>query len=514
MAVQGLAAALAAASAYLRAQLPPEVMRLVSAGYSALPAGTSTVLSTTFAGLVATLAVLLLRPGVLRAGVRNVLPFFAVAGSTLLAVLVPLAIGGAITVLGLLSFGPMIAAYVAGRWLLLSFTTRVVLAAIPPLAVVVFTAALYQVGRRQGHGRAERRSVWQVLWQGTLSLRIYLSFLLPFYTPFAILIVGAFSLVWAASIGAFMFIQGEVFADWSGGARRRWPGMIALCETLFAGAVFDYFPISVRRGATALRLATGEEASLRPERRYLFCYHPHGVYAFGLFALLFGSRSRFHALFQHGAPAAAGGGEAEGAGERAGRRRRAASASPSRSPAGLGGRGGEEQRGMLLGVANALLHVPLVSTFFGWFGFIPVAPKCLAEACASEHNVALVPGGIAEMTAFEGPHVEVIVLKRRLGFVRLALQHGRDLVPVYSFGESRTFHQYTCARRMRTRLARRTRLALHLFRGRAFTLIPFARPICVVVGAPIPVPVPVPEPSEEQVGRASLPFCASIFLRS
>ena len=77
-------------------------------------------------------------------------------------------------------------------------------------------------------------------------------------------------------------------------------------------------------------------------------------------------------------------------------------------------------------MANALLHVPLVSTFFGWFGFIPVAPKCLAEACASEHNVALVPGGIAEMTAFEGPHVEVIVLKRRLGFVRLALQHGRD----------------------------------------------------------------------------------------
>ena len=42
MAVQGLAAALAAASAYLRAQLPPEGMRLVSAGYSALPAGTST----------------------------------------------------------------------------------------------------------------------------------------------------------------------------------------------------------------------------------------------------------------------------------------------------------------------------------------------------------------------------------------------------------------------------------------------------------------------------------------
>lgn len=88
-----------------------------------------------------------------------------------------------------------------------------------------------------------------------------------------------------------------------------------------------------------------------------------------------------------------------------------------------------------------MLHVPMVCTFLSWFGFIPVAPKCLAEACSSEHNVALVPGGIAEMTAFEGPHVEVIRLLTRKGFIKLALQHGRDLVPVYAFGENRAFIQ-------------------------------------------------------------------------
>ena len=57
---------------------------------------------------------------------------------------------------------------------------------------------------------------------------------------------------------------------------------------------------------------------------------------------------------------------------------------------------------MLIGVANALLHVPMVCTFLSWFGFIPVAPGCLAEACSSQHNVSLVPGGIAEMTAYQG----------------------------------------------------------------------------------------------------------------
>ena len=52
--------------------------------------------------------------------------------------------------------------------------------------------------------------------------------------------------------------------------------MIALCELLFAGAVFDYFPITVRRGTTALRVAVGDEPPLRSDSRYLFCYHPHG----------------------------------------------------------------------------------------------------------------------------------------------------------------------------------------------------------------------------------------------
>jgi hypothetical protein len=251
------------------------------------------------------------------------------------------------------------------------------------------------------------------------------------------------------------------------------------------GAVFDYFPITVRPDIKVQRRSTDDKPALRMDQRYLFCYHPHGtrlqicsvchdlnpmtfvitpgVYAFGLFALLFGKRSQFHRLFQQEQRSASGGDvdrlpspyrlrsmfRPEAVQERhAHRMSRSPSHSPSRSRAPqVADPTSQHQRGMLIGVANALLHVPMVCTFLSWFGFIPVAPTCLAEACSSEHNVALVPGGISEMTAFEGPHVEVISLLDRKGFIRLALQHGRDLVPVYGFGENRAFKQcvFDCA---------------------------------------------------------------------
>ena len=50
------------------------------------------------------------------------------------------------------------------------------------------------------------------------------------------------------------------------------------------------------------------------------------------------------------------------------------------------------------------------------------------------------------MCAFQGNDKETLYLARRRGFVRLAIVHGRPLVPVFGFGESRTFIQYTFAR--------------------------------------------------------------------
>lgn len=54
--------------------------------------------------------------------------------------------------------------------------------------------------------------------------------------------------------------------------------------------------------------------------------------------------------------------------------------------------------------------------------------------------VVIVPGGAAE-ALHARPGNFTLVLKNRKGFVRLALQHGADLVPAYSFGENDLYQQ-------------------------------------------------------------------------
>ncbi len=41
--------------------------------------------------------------------------------------------------------------------------------------------------------------------------------------------------------------------------------------------------------------------------------------------------------------------------------------------------------------------------------------------------------------------VETIFLRRRFGFVKMALQTGAHLVPAFAFGQSRMCVKYTCA---------------------------------------------------------------------
>jgi diacylglycerol O-acyltransferase 2, plant len=47
----------------------------------------------------------------------------------------------------------------------------------------------------------------------------------------------------------------------------------------------------------------------------------------------------------------------------------------------------------------------------------------------------VIPGGIAEMY-HQYPDKEVVKLQGRRGFVKVAVEEGRDIVPVYHFGNT------------------------------------------------------------------------------
>ncbi|XP_050574131.1 diacylglycerol O-acyltransferase 2-like [Bombus affinis] len=121
--------------------------------------------------------------------------------------------------------------------------------------------------------------------------------------------------------------------------------------------------------------------------------------------------------------------------------------------------------------------------------------------------IILIPGGAAE--AFEcKPGIYRILIKRRKGFVKLALQNGNPLVPVCLFGETDTYDQLTWpdgsyVKRLQEFIRKKIGIAPVVPVGRGFFqytfgLIPRRKPITVVVGSPMELPK-IEEPTREQV---------------
>uniref|UniRef100_A0A0N5AI68 Acyltransferase n=1 Tax=Syphacia muris TaxID=451379 RepID=A0A0N5AI68_9BILA len=121
--------------------------------------------------------------------------------------------------------------------------------------------------------------------------------------------------------------------------------------------------------------------------------------------------------------------------------------------------------------------------------------------------VVLVVGGAAEaLDSHPGSHV--LTLKERKGFVKIALETGAQLVPVYSFGETELYEQVKNPRGSRLRAVQDTLkkilgFSLPIFNGRGifnynFGLLPRRRQIDVVVGSPVEVKRN-PNPTQDEI---------------
>ncbi|KAM3602192.1 uncharacterized protein V6R79_025962 [Siganus canaliculatus] len=90
-----------------------------------------------------------------------------------------------------------------------------------------------------------------------------------------------------------------------------------------------------------------------------------------------------------------------------------------------------------------------------------------------------------------------VLLAKKKGFIKLAMEYGAHLVPAFSFGENEVFDQVnnqrgSWLRWIQERLQGIMGVALPLFHARgvfqySFGLIPYRKPICTVVGQPIKV---------------------------
>ena len=74
-------------------------------------------------------------------------------------------------------------------------------------------------------------------------------------------------------------------------------------------------------------------------------------------------------------------------------------------------------------------------------GFIVADRESIRYMLKHKESVMIVIGG-AQETLHANPGTVELVLKKRIGFVRLALQYGAELVPVFHFGENELYTQF------------------------------------------------------------------------
>ncbi|CAN0070092.1 unnamed protein product [Scytosiphon promiscuus] len=134
--------------------------------------------------------------------------------------------------------------------------------------------------------------------------------------------------------------------------------------------------------------------------------------------------------------------------------------------------------------ASVLFKFPVWRDICLWSHCIDAGRETAQLALDRGHSLFIVVGGEHEQILGEFGK-EVLYLKNRMGFVKLALRNGVPLVPAYVFGANDTFRTSNVLRKTRLTIVKNLRVAFPLFWGRFGLPIPREVPLRAVFGAPL-----------------------------
>jgi hypothetical protein len=207
-------------------------------------------------------------------------------------------------------------------------------------------------------------------------------------------------------------------------------------------AMASYFP------QTKLHKTT----NLDPDKSYIFGQHPHGILAYGTWLGLSTNALGFDRLFP-----------------------------------------GIDARVTTL---NINFRAPLLREYLLLLGVCSVSKQAIINILNRGKSVVIAIGGGSE-SLLSAPTKYDLILNRRKGFVRCAVQTGASLVPCITFGEPETYNTISelrhnhPIRRFQRYLERTLGFTIPLAFGRGlflpWGLLPYPVPLNIVVGAPIEV---------------------------
>jgi len=134
--------------------------------------------------------------------------------------------------------------------------------------------------------------------------------------------------------------------------------------------------------------------------------------------------------------------------------------------------------------ASVIFKVPVMRELALLFGGVDAGKAMAARVLASGLNLVLYPGGLDEANSVT--HPRRVTLRTRTGFIRMAVERGLPVLPMFCFGELDAVSAVPMLPATLAKvLQKKLRISSTAFVGRWYTFIPRRVPFNLVVGRPI-----------------------------